>query len=209
MAFKVEKFSVPKGQESLFGEIPYSVEFEYEASVDDGEVGVIQWQLVAISGSEESILEDGVKVLNGSGEFSFESIVDVAPVEAGKKIVLRTRLFTADSMVVPQVTNASFTVKPPAKGKADLALPAPYQGTVEAQPGGYVSCKVALEAAGNGDWCLALILTDNTGDVKSTAELADEGRAAVSAGMAGKPKSLEGEIMVFGANGWMEFTAAL
>ena len=133
----------------------------------------------------------------------------VGAAKSGDTLKLKYRLFTAESSQAPQIELASFDAKVPAKGKVEIALPAPLTGTLEAQPGGYASCKIKIASEGGGDWGAVAIITGNTGHSASRAEIAEDGSVSLTVGIAGKPKTLSGEVMVLGANEWVETSSVL
>lgn len=205
MLFSIQKFDAPKGHEALYGNNPYSIEASYDLELDKKEVVVVQWSIETGGVS----IDEGVKIVSGTTPFQMDTIVDVGAAKSGAPVCLKYRIFTVESSEGPQIELANFDVKVPSKGKVELDLPAPLTGTLETQPGGYASCKIEVSSEVSGDWCAATIITDNTGNSASTAEIAEDGSATLRVGIAGKPKTVNGEVIVLGANPWTEVPAVL
>ncbi len=210
MELQVSKFDVPKGMEDSFGSNPSLVLAKYESDLGKGEYAVLEYEFFLESAGQRSALDEfGTRVISDPGDVEVDFVHDPETTEPGSRVVMRYRLFTLESTCGPQIEAASFETKVPSKGKIELPLSAPVTGTLEMQPGGYANAKFSLSSTTEGDWCLVATIADQDGDSKSSAEIADDGSASLSIGMAGKPKSLNGTVSALGANQWCEVEAPL
>ncbi len=210
MKLKISAFEVPEGLEESFGKDPRAISAVYDSDIDDKEVAVLEYEFFVETGGEKvSLNEFGMRVISEPGEIELDFVQDADDIAPNSKIVLRYRLFTLESTAGPSVAASEFEIKVPAKGKAELPVNAPHQGTLELQPGGYAKATFSLSSDAEGDWCLVARITDQDGDSQSSAEIAENGSATLSVGMAGKPKTLAGFVSALGANQWCEIKAAL
>lgn len=214
MKLSISKFVPEKGMEDVFGDNPVLIEALYDATDIDNEVVVFEYEFQLLNKDNEILNSDdsSSQIIRSPEELDLSSILSAGKSPKGLvKGRLRYRLFTSESTLGPNIPHQEFQTAVPKKGATTtFEIGQHATGKVSLLPGNYAQLVIKLNDVDTSseDWRLVSITRDDDGSESGTVSSPEDSLDEVKSGFAGA-KSISGELMVLGANDWVEIESEL